>query len=336
MEQYAHSPIDRRPQPTDNYRLDSEVTVRARFEVYNLPPEQDKLDFEAAAIIASGIFDNPNNSFLDVGTADAGFLQRARHEFRLPASNRLVGIDTHSNQFNSRRATEREQRLDELLRAKLNDIVEVPVGVIPGGSSDNLELLEASVTDMSCFNDNEFDVVSALFMLYHVPEDLQGPALREIKRVLTPTGLAIVATSGANNKSIHRQYEERIASRLDAQPPHIMNASFTSEHAKALLPRFYDQVFMLEQEADAPIDTLFARDVWLNSQLSLFDQYYREAQPITLDEFTNVLTEIGTELMREPVTDHISRSLFLCSDDMRFEPRDISGLTTKYSFTKLT
>lgn len=54
----------------------------------------------------------------------------------------------------------------------------------------------ADVQDLP-FDDNAFDVVAAMWMLYHVP-DLDG-ALTEVRRVLRPGGLFVAVTNGDNH-----------------------------------------------------------------------------------------------------------------------------------------
>lgn len=60
--------------------------------------------------------------------------------------------------------------------------------------SADLEMASADdrvdVTDMACYPDQTFDMVICSHVLEHVPDDLQ--ALREMHRVLKPTGVAIL------------------------------------------------------------------------------------------------------------------------------------------------
>src|SRR5205085_6706516 len=56
-----------------------------------------------------------------------------------------------------------------------------------------IDAREGDVQDLP-FGDEAFDVVAALWMLYHVPDVAR--ALREVRRVLRPGGLFVAVTNG--------------------------------------------------------------------------------------------------------------------------------------------
>ena len=87
----------------------------------------------------------------------------------------------------------------------------------------------ADVQDLP-FADDSFDVVAAMWMLYHVPDLHRG--LAEIRRVLRPGGIFVAVTNG----------DEHVAElrREAGGSPAI--TSFSSENGEAALRRHFDDV----------------------------------------------------------------------------------------------
>ena len=74
-----------------------------------------------------------------------------------------------------------------------------------------IDAREGDVQDLP-FGDEAFDVVAALWMLYHVP-DLDG-ALAEVRRVLRPGGLFVAVTNG----DAHTADRERMRRYAESSP----------------------------------------------------------------------------------------------------------------------
>jgi ubiquinone/menaquinone biosynthesis C-methylase UbiE len=106
--------------------------------------------------------------FLEVGPGTGGFA--ARVAAALPGI-RLTAIDQSA-------------RFVELTRAR------------------GIDAREGDVLDLP-FGDEAFDVVAALWMLYHVPE--VDRALAEIRRVLRPGGLFVAVTNGDAHLAVLRR-----------------------------------------------------------------------------------------------------------------------------------
>ncbi|MGD9957777.1 class I SAM-dependent methyltransferase [Nocardioides sp.] len=92
-----------------------------------------------------------------------------------------------------------------------------------------VEARRADVQDLP-FKDDSFDVVAAMWMLYHVPD--LDKALSEVRRVLRPGGLFVAVTNG----------DEHLAGlRRDAGAKALVTA-FSSENGESMLLRHFDSV----------------------------------------------------------------------------------------------
>ncbi|CUR55172.1 hypothetical protein NOCA2230092 [metagenome] len=80
------------------------------------------------------------------------------------------------------------------------------------------------------FDDDSFDVVAAMWMLYHVP-DLDS-ALSEIRRVLRPGGLFVAVTNGA----------EHLAQLRREAGGQALVTTFSSENGDEVLSRHFDTI----------------------------------------------------------------------------------------------
>jgi ubiquinone/menaquinone biosynthesis C-methylase UbiE len=62
---------------------------------------------------------------------------------------------------------------------------------------------QAGTAESLPYPDGRFDVVVSSFVIHHLPEDAQVPALREMRRVLRPGGSLLVAEVPAGNDMGH-------------------------------------------------------------------------------------------------------------------------------------
>jgi SAM-dependent methyltransferase len=128
--------------------------------------------------------------------------------------------------------------------------------------------VEARVADVQDlpFPDDSFDVVAALWMLYHVPDLDRG--LAELRRVLRPGGLLVAVTNGN---------EHTADLRRDAGGEPLVT-QFSSENGEAALLRHFEAVrreelatravFADHAAAVAYLDTLQDQTEW---DLPVFD-----------------------------------------------------------------
>ncbi len=103
---------------------------------------------------------NPNESLLDIGTANGAFPIRLRNQGHI---GRLVGLDFSEGMI-------------ELAQSHHADV----------------EFLQGNAMELPC-NEHSFDIVTARHMLYHVPDITK--ALLEATRVLRPRGRFLALTN---------------------------------------------------------------------------------------------------------------------------------------------
>ena len=92
-----------------------------------------------------------------------------------------------------------------------------------------VEATTADIQDLP-FADASYDVVAAMWMLYHVPDLDRG--LREVRRVLRPGGLFVAVTNGDKHTA---------GLRRDAGGEALVT-SFSSENGEPLLRRHFEAV----------------------------------------------------------------------------------------------
>src|SRR5690606_28222418 len=163
--------------------------------------------------------------------------------------------------------------------------------------------------------DNSADVVSAMGVMYHVLKRKQPAAFAEIKRILRPEGVFVLATSGSQNKLKHREIEKKIAETLSVPTaePKLMNAGFNTETAEQELPKYFKNVYMYEHRGEFVIDSREKIQAYLNSLRSLRDQFDPVPSP---DEFEQILTSVAMPRLEHEIflqgkyTDVFRRSVF--------------------------
>lgn len=307
-----------------NYDMASSFSpsnVRRRFETYNYAAEP--VDFEALVADSLGLHSS-DKDIVDVGTADGGFLYRLRWEYE--AAGSLTGIDPNISQFNIDH-TPKSPIFMSLVKTALD-------GYFGRSSSEEdllkslslpenqspVNLLEGRAHDLSKLKDDSADLLTAMFMLYHVAQDERDVAFSEFKRVLKPEGVFVIATSGNDNKRQHRIFEQAIAEQLGPSviPPQPMNAGFTTEKASLLIPEHFKHVYRFDQATNMRIgDTMRSLLVYYDSLRSLRNQYQPEPTEKAFDgaiKDTAQKTILKAILGNGVFLDIIRRSLFMASD----------------------
>ncbi|GAB3772574.1 ubiquinone/menaquinone biosynthesis C-methylase UbiE [Nocardioides ginsengisegetis] len=121
--------------------------------------------------------------------------------------------------------------------------------------------VEARVADLQDlpFPDDSFDVVAAMWMLYHVPDLDRG--LAEVRRVLRPGGLFVAVTNG----------DEHTAGLRREAGGEAMVTQFSSENGEQSLRRHFDQVTREEFATRAVFPDHAAAEAYLASMQDGFD-----------------------------------------------------------------
>ena len=289
------------------------ANVRARWKLYELAAhvvdiEQDayfSLPPQAGSVLA------------DVGSSDGQFLERTALEFGHDGLR--IALDVQSSQFTDSTIS------NSLLRTQLAKIVNNKAFLNELDQSpylqDKLFLPLAGDATALPLKDDSVDRLYELFMLYHVPTDKLHTALDEAMRVLKSAGHLVLATSGVDNKQVHRDIEAHIASTIgpNTLPPPRMNMSFTTELATQTLPEYAIKhglhVYAGFQNTDMIIESFKDVELYLGSQRSMLDQY----SPIPhTTAFEEALNQARYEIYHDIVTkgrftDTIRRSMFIMS-----------------------
>ncbi|SMD15240.1 class I SAM-dependent methyltransferase [Kibdelosporangium aridum] len=114
--------------------------------------------------------------------------------------------------------------------------------------------VQASATAIP-FQDNTFDAVTTLNMLYHLADPTQ--ALREAKRVLKPGGVLVASTIARSDSPEFSAYRERPPSPFDAEEaPQVVRTVFDDVEVDA-----WDAPLITLPTAESIRDYLLARRV---------------------------------------------------------------------------
>ena len=297
-----------------NYSVSVEKSVRARFATNDLA--ENPLDTEKVVhdtyLQSLPAHAEPNDPYvLELGAANGTFARRIRN---LGYSGCVVAVDINPHQFSQGY----QNTPDSPSRYEERDFIAI------GADASQLPL-----------RDGIFDLATGLYYLYHVPE--KGKALAEMKRVMKPDGTAVFATSAAQNKPEHRNFEAMMAAELGIEPPRNMNETFTTETAQILLPDHFKNVFMLEHKTPMIIKTEHDINIYLNSLRSMRDQFGEHVEHIpTVEEYEEKLRDVALPIIESDIdnrgffTDRIERAIFFASDS-----EDFKAQHPDYTYTRI-
>jgi SAM-dependent methyltransferase len=180
-------------------------------------------------VAAASIGSVAPTSILEVGCGTGAFAARLLSEH--PAAT-LIATDQSTRMVE----LTRERRVD----ARVADVMDLP------------------------FGDATFDVVVAMWMLYHVP-DLEG-ALAQVRRVLRPGGLFVAATNG----------DEHLADLLGEAGGGRLITQFSLENGRAALAMHFDHV----EQSDLATRAVFPDHAAAQAYLATFDPGLAEVLPV--------------------------------------------------------
>ena len=267
------------PEIIDRNYADNAANVRARFKVYELADPYVNINKKALDTLVNLGKLLTDSSVMDIGTADANLLELLR--FMYGHLGPFVGMDPNVNQFPNPehlRFTKEDWEGFVEPTEELSDDIDVPetiqvVKASPVHLADNASLVKGRAHELGAFDNDSMDVLFAMFMLYHVPDELREQAFHEFKRVLKPSGVFVEATSGVDNKPAHRDFEEALAVELGIKPPQHMNTGFTSEKAAIEIPTYFDHLYIFNQSARIIVNNRRKLSIYLQSIRSLRDQF---------------------------------------------------------------
>ena len=148
-------------------------------------------------------------------------------------------------------------------------------------------------------SDEEFDVVIANHMLYHVPD--RKKALKEVVRVLTVTGKLYATTVGDNHMFEMSEWRRRVTPDRYSVP---FSAPFTLENGAAQLSSFFREVKLSRYEDNLRITEVEPIMAYLRSSVSRSD--------IDETELKKLRIELETMLARDG-------AIFITKDSGLFE-----------------
>lgn len=304
--------------------VDSKWKVKSRWLLYDFAEEL--VDMEAAAVEALQL--DGHEVVADIGASDGAFSRRLRtvheHDGPLIAVEPFIEQYTPDPTFNfspEEVSCKTESRYGQEIREIARHIAEL---ILQPDDPDEYDVSAINGTANHLgLRSGSLDVLTAMFMLYHIPNDKRAAAIQEFKRTLKPGGVFVMATSGTSNKLMHRMFESVVADALGVQKPQTMNEGFTTEIAAKELPLYFENVHALVQETDMVISDDFGVITYLNSQITLRDQY--TPVPGSYDFEAVLAKEVGQPISLKiqqtgVFRDFIRRSLFVCSDDELFIP----------------
>lgn len=185
--------------------------------------------------------------------------------------------------------------------------------------TSGVEFKQGDATNLD-FDDNFADGMSALFMLYHVPEPER--ALSEFQRVLKPGGRLAVATSGASNKRMHRMFERALSVHFDRTAPTPFATAFDFEKAEETLPKWFNVIARFTQIDKMRITKGDALDDYLDA-LETMKFAFQPVRPyIAPNDWNQAVNEIVKPIINYEIdkfgyfTDSIERHFFICENTL--------------------
>lgn len=292
--------------------------VRTRWELYRYA--DNYVNIEKTALAALNI--PPAGSILDIGTADGKFLHDIAHEYgRTDVS--LHGIELKSIQLDRSEYWER-QRHDYF---------------VTKGDGQKIEghLYSGNGADLTNIKDEAFDAVSAMFMLYHLDATDRQKMLNECMRILKPSGRLVIATSGVNNKKLHRMHEQMIArymSQTDTgkfEAPRPMNNDFVSETASLEVKQF-NSVFDFEYHDHITLSSPETIKAYKQSLRSMYDQFHPRPPRALFERAVDALVRDieHAAFDGKPYQETIQRQLLVCSKSTIRKATVPDGFTRLY------
>lgn len=298
-----------------NY-AESAQNVRTRWELYQ--HAEHFLDFEKLAISALNL--RAGDTIVDVGTADGKFL------YDIATMTKDTAVELHGVELS-------EAQLSHSAYWTIREgVMYEPPEALYGIGDLRAVLRQGSATDLTYYEDESVAAVSAMFMLYHLDAAGREAALIEFARILRPDGRLVIATSGINNKIMHRYVEHAIAEELSlsgqhVSPPRVMNRDFVSELLDEEFAPF-KYVYAMEYLDHIVIDNAYTYFAYIGSLATMYDQFRpvpdREAFSIALKKVTAQIHErVGTD---RPFIETVQRRLFICAHQPQDVPEDFVRL----------
>lgn len=304
---------ERDPVIDRNY-LTSE-NVRARFLLYEFAEVAVNFD----ALVLDTLIRRGDEDVVDLGAADGSllWLLARAHDHK----GVRIGVEPNISQAEGRG---QELNLDTLRRGIAHafgrdvsvEAEDLILENLARPKDEKLNIIEGTASSIP-LGDSQADIVTAMYMFYHIPEAEQPRAFDEIKRVLRPDGVLALATSGLENKLVHRLLERDIANFLvDTDAPTAMNTGFNTERAEVELIKKFEHVYLTKQDSLMIIDDDYKLDAYLSSLRSLRNQFTPEP---TSAQFEAALATVVTPKIMQTIAkngrfvDVIQRSLFVCS-----------------------
>lgn len=276
--------------------------VADRWAVYELT-EEGPDHFESQ--IAGSINYESVQRVVDIGSSNGNFINLVAGMGGPDVQT--FGVEPNMGQYNQTR--------DESISSELAKTISQHIGRL--SMQDTFSKHAIMITGEAQklpLQENSVDIVTSLYMLYHLSNDQQNNAIKEVIRVMHSHGVFLLTTSGDDNKHGHRFIEEQIAEELKIAPPAHMNKGFTSEKAGVMLADYFDDVYRIDTRSAIDISSDDAKSIYVDSQLSLANQY-GTPQDRNNHEFIHTVTKHVTQALADrDFYDTAHRTLFICSN----------------------
>lgn len=140
-----------------------------------------------------------------------------------------------------------KNKIPSNIKIILTDLSEGMLDAAGKNLGDISQINNYSVMDIQdiTYDDNEFDIIIANHMLYHVPN--RNLAFSEISRVLKPKGTFYASTNGINSMKELKDLVTNFDSRID-YPNLSVAKEFGLENGKEQLSKYFDSVDLLIYE----------------------------------------------------------------------------------------